>query len=305
MRILHIGDQAGVACILAKYQRLQGHESKVLKIKDQDKYGISSFYKNYICFLSPAEDIIKQALKEAADSELVHIHSSEDMLFILRNKFGTSKKIILHYHGTDLRGINKQKLPHRSWVSDIAVKSIYEYRRIKDILLSSSKKKKNLRAQRLADAVIVSTPDLLQFCTKHDAVYLPNPVDIEHFKPDIIKKNTLKEAITMDTEVTDINWAISYCKKKDIDLEIEVCQRMQRPIMYAEMPSFLNQYKIYIDIRYVNKRLLENLSKTALEALACGLRVLDYKLNYLSGLPSEHNPANVVSNLFKIYSNIQ
>jgi glycosyltransferase involved in cell wall biosynthesis len=303
MRILHIGDQAGVACILAKYQRLQGHESKVLKIKDQDKYGISSFYKNYICFLSPAEDIIKQALKRADDSELVHIHSNEDMLFMLRNNFGTSKKIILHYHGTDLRGIDKQKLPHRSWLSDIAVKSIYEYRRMKNILLLS-KKKSNLRAQRLADAIIVSTPDLLQLCTKHDAVYLPNPVDIEHFKPDIIKKNTLKEALTMDTEVTDTNWAISYCKKNDINLEIDVCQRMQRPITYSEMPDFLKQYKTYIDIRYVNKRLLENLSKTALEALACGLTVLDYKLNYLSGLPSEHNPVNVVSNLFKIYSNI-
>ena len=303
MRILHIGDQAGVACILAKYQRLQGHESKVLKIKDQDKYGISSFYKNYICFLSPAEDIIKQALKRADDSELVHIHSNEDMLFMLRNNFGTSKKIILHYHGTDLRGIDKQKLPHRSWLSDIAVKSIYEYRRMKNILLLS-KKKSNLRAQRLADAIIVSTPDLLQLCTKHDAVYLPNPVDIEHFKPDIIKKNTLKEALTMDTEVTDTNWAISYCKKNDIDLEIEVCQRIQRPIMYAEMPSFLKQYKIYIDIRYVNKKVLENLSKTALEALACGLTVLDYKLNYVTGLPYEHNPVNVVSNLSKIYSNI-
>jgi glycosyltransferase involved in cell wall biosynthesis len=304
MRILHIGDQAGVACILAKYQRMQGHESKVLKIKDQDKYGISSFYKNYICFLSPAEDIIKEALKKAADSELVHIHSNEDMLFILRNKFGTSKKIILHYHGTELRGIDKQKLPHRSWVSDIAVKSIYEYRRMKDILLSSSKKKRNSKAQSLADAVIVSTPDLLRLCTKHDAVYLPNPVDVEHFKPDVAEKNTLKEALTIDTEVTDINWALGYCRNNNINLKIKVYQRMQHPITYAEMPNFLKQYKTYIDIRYVNKTLLENLSKTALEALACGLRVLDYKLDYREGLSLDHEPLNVTSTLSKIYSEI-
>ena len=30
--ILHIGDQAGVACILAKYQRSQGYKSEVIKL---------------------------------------------------------------------------------------------------------------------------------------------------------------------------------------------------------------------------------------------------------------------------------
>jgi hypothetical protein len=72
--------------------------------------------------------------------------------------------------------------------------------------------------------------------------------------------------------------------------------------MYGEMPDFLKQYELYVDIRYVNKKVLENLSKTALESLACGLRVLDYKLNYHKGLPSEHNPSHVISELSHIYS---
>ena len=39
-----------------------------------------------------------------------------------------------------------------------------------------------------------------------------------------------------------------------------------------------------------------------MEALACGLTIIDYKLNYEQGLPSEHDPKNVVSHLVDIYS---
>ena len=48
MKILHIHDQAGVACILAKYQRRNGLESKVLSLNKIDKYGILKFYKDYV-----------------------------------------------------------------------------------------------------------------------------------------------------------------------------------------------------------------------------------------------------------------
>ena len=34
MKILHINDQAGVACILAKFQEKQGVKSKVIAIAD-------------------------------------------------------------------------------------------------------------------------------------------------------------------------------------------------------------------------------------------------------------------------------
>jgi hypothetical protein len=146
----------------------------------------------------------------------------------------------------------------------------------------------------------VSTPDLLQLVA--EGVHLPNPIDTDHFKLDPIK-NGQKEALTIDTEVTDIQWALDYCKRNNIVLDIEVYDRMKNPIMYNAMPNFLRRYKIYVDIRYVNKTTLQNLSKTALEALACGLKVLDYQLQYHQGLPIEHNPTNVISRLSTIYSN--
>jgi glycosyltransferase involved in cell wall biosynthesis len=297
MHILHVWDQAGVAYTLAKYQQLQGHEAKVIMIGDHNKYGLIEFYKQYILNVA-LEEFTEKCIEKAKSADIIHIHSRIDILLKLRKKFGRSKKIILHYHGTDIRGLKKQKLPHRSQISDLAIRSIMMYRGLRDKVLF--KKRMHINAQRVADTVIVSTPDLLQLVAK--GIYLSNPVDTDHFKPDSLLKNEQKEALTIDTEVTDIQWALDYCKMHNISLNIEVYNRIKAPIIYKDMPDFLRRYKIYVDIRYVDKTILQNLSKTALEALACGLKVLDYKLKYRQGLPREHDPINVISRLSTIYS---
>jgi hypothetical protein len=87
-----------------------------------------------------------------------------------------------------------------------------------------------------------------------------------------------------------------------VNPEIDVYNRIKDPIMYKDMPAFLKKYGLYVDVRYVDGKILENLSKTALEALACGLEVLDNRLKYQCGLPMEHEPINVVSHLSGIYS---
>jgi glycosyltransferase involved in cell wall biosynthesis len=297
MHILHVWDQAGVAYTLAKYQQLQGHEAKVIMIGDHNKYGLIEFYKQYILNVA-LEEFTEKCIEKAKSADIIHIHSRIDILLKLRKKFGRSKKIILHYHGTDIRGLKKQKLPHRSQISDLAIRSIMMYRGLRDKVLF--KKRMHINAQRVADTVIVSTPDLLQLVAK--GIYLSNPVDTDHFKPDSLLKNEQKEALTIDTEVTDIQWALDYCKMHNISLNIEVYNRIKAPIIYKDMPDFLRRYKIYVDIRYVDKTILQNLSKTALEALACGLKVLDYQLKYRQGLPREHDPINVISRLSTIYS---
>lgn len=297
MHILHVWDQAGVAYTLAKYQQLQGHEAKVIMIGDHNKYGLIEFYKQYILNVA-LEEFTEKCIEKAKSADIIHIHSRIDILLKLRKKFGRSKKIILHYHGTDIRGLKKQKLPHRSQISDLAIRSIMMYRGLRDKVLF--KKRMHINAQRVADTVIVSTPDLLQLVAK--GIYLSNPVDTDHFKPDSLLKNEQKDALTIDTEVTDIQWALDYCKMHNISLNIEVYNRIKAPIIYKDMPDFLRRYKIYVDIRYVDKTILQNLSKTALEALACGLKVLDYQLKYRQGLPREHDPINVISRLSTIYS---
>jgi len=299
MRILHIWDQAGVAFVLAKYQRLNGHESKAIMVREYDKYGIGKFYNQYVIDAT-LDDFDQKSVDEAHSADILHIHSRSDMVFKFREKYGNSKKIILQYHGTDIRGIKKQKLPHRSKLSDLAVRGIFTYRRVRDSILI--KKRIHSKAQRLADAVIVSTPDLLPLVS--NAILLPNPIDTDHFTPDKISSPKVEtpQALTMNTEATDTQLTLSYCKKHNVNLDIDVYNRIRDPIMYGDMPAFLKKYGLYVDVRYVDDKILENLSKTALEALACGLDVLDYKLDRRHGLPEEYNPMNVTSRLETIYS---
>ncbi len=269
IRIIHVFDQAGVAFVLAKFQQLQGHESKVITTESSDKYGIKDFYSDQIIYVKSENEFLRESLKYAKSADVIHIHSRIDALLFLHKELGNSKRIILHYHGTDIRGLKRIKLPHRSRLSDLAIKSIYKYRTIHDKLLLKSK--------------------------LHDT---------EHFFPDCFEKGLVsdKDALTMDTEATDCNLAMQLCRKNNIRINIDVYDRMKVPIMYKDMPRFLKRYAVYVDIRYVNGQLLPNLSKTALEALACGLRVLNYRLQYHDNLPVEHQPLNVLSRLQSIYT---
>jgi hypothetical protein len=296
MRILHIWDQAGVAHILAKYQSRQGYSSSVLRVKDQDKYGINKFYDHYVIYCSQ-EDFIQRSLKEAAAAQLIHVHSRIDVLLPLRQRFGKSKRIILHYHGTDIRGLDSYILRRNigKFLQVIPLSKLLFKRLLRR---RSTHYLRHRKAQAIADAVLVSTPDLLDLVD--GATYIPNPVDTEHFSEENPKKDG-KKAVTIKSEVTDIQWALNYCKKKGINFDIEVYDRTQRPIMYKDMPEFLKRYDIYVDIRYVNGHVLQNLSKSALESLASGLEVIDYRLKYLRGLPPEHSPSSVISRISSIY----
>lgn len=292
MRILHILDAAGVACIYSKYQRMLGYDASVIWNKDvADKYGIYEFYKDYLIYVT-YEDFTQTCLREAVNVDVIHVHGYIDILFKLRKKFQRQKKIILHYHGTDIRGLKKQELPHRSLLSDTAIKLKMLYR----------KKIGHARAQKLADAVCVSTPDLLPLVS--NGIHVPIPIDTEHFSPNGNPNVKLKEAFTINSEVTNIQHALDLCKKNKINLNIEVIDRTKNPILYASIPDFIREYRTYVDIRYVNDIVLENLSSTALQSLACGLSVVDYKLEFRRGLPKEHDAANVVSQLSKIYSEL-
>ena len=102
MKVLHINDQAGVSCILAKYQRINGIESKVLSSNISDKFGILKFYKDYVNVVNSTK-FVDYCISEAKNADIIHIHSNEALVFKIREIFGI-QKIILHYHGTDIRG---------------------------------------------------------------------------------------------------------------------------------------------------------------------------------------------------------
>jgi hypothetical protein len=291
--VLHIWDQAGVAFILAKFQQMNGNESKVIRVKNTDKYGIDEFYKEYGLFVAP-EELVYKSIEEAKKADVIHVHSLPEMVINIRKIYGGSKIIILHYHGTDIRGFSKDN--SRTF-------NLRNILKPENIVKKIKKRRLHIKAQRLADRVIVSTPDLIQLVK--GSVFLPNPIDTDHFTNKKLTKERsvdVSKGIIVNSEVTNIELAMNYCKHKKINLNIYIYDRTKNPIYYKDVPNFLKKYDVYVDLRFVNRKLLMNLSKTALEALACGLKVLNYKLEYMNNLPSEHCPTNVVTILASIYS---
>ena len=306
LKVLHIHDQAGVACILAKYQRMNDIKSKVLSSNKIDKYGILKFYKDYVDLVDRA-NFVEYCLSEAKSADIIHIHSVEQLVIKIRKVFGNSKRIILHYHGTDIRGLKNKNIPNSSTIQNTKTRTKSFAAKVKNRLkLIQMGYYKSLRteSQKLANEILVSTPDLLLLLPH--AKYLPNPVDVEHFSKDDTNHNKVNNihALTIKTTSGDIQKTLLYCKENNINLKIDVLDRTTTPILYEEIPNFLKKYNIYIDIRIVNDKILENFSKTALESLACGLKVLNYKLEYINRLPEIHNPVNVTNELEKIYNKI-
>ena len=311
MKVLHINDQAGVACILAKYQRINGMESKVLSLNSIltnykfDKFGIFKFYKEYVDIVE-GTNFVDCCISEAEDAHVIHIHSMEELVVKMRKTFGNSKKIILHYHGTDIRGLK----PNFSTLQNIKTRTkLFAAKvrnRIRVIKMGYYKSLPNLRteSQKLADEILVSTSDLLSLLP--NVKYLPNPVDVDHFSQD--NAATINEfydkALTIKTPTGNTEKSLQYCKDNNIDLKIDVFDRTKVPTLYEEIPNLLKKYSVYVDIRVVNDKILESLSKTALESLACGLKVLNYKLEYIEKLPEIHNPVNVTNELENIYNKI-
>jgi hypothetical protein len=194
---------------------------------------------------------------------MVHVHTLYKVIPELRKKY-RNKKLVLHYHGSEVRG--RQSDPLRA------------------------------EAEDKADIILGSTEDLKDYVD--GITYVPNPVDTEHFKPDSHLSN---RAFTISRSITDTQWMLDYMKKNNFNLEVEMVERGANPVPYSQVPAFLKQYGIYVDIRYIDGILLENLSKTGLESLACGLRVLNHELRYLEGLPEDHKPEVVACRVVGIY----
>ena len=281
-------------------------KSKVLSYNKIDKYGILKFYKDYVDLIDRS-NFAEYCLSEAKNAHIIHIHSAEQLVIKIRKAYGNSKKIVLHYHGTDIRGLKNKNNANSSTIQNTTIRTKSFAAKIKNrIRLMQMGYYRSLRieSQRLANEILVSTPDLLSLLPH--AKYLPNPVDVDHFSKDDTKHNKVNKnnALTIKTEIGNSEKVLEYCKKNNIDLKIDVFDRTKSPLLYEEIPNFLKKYNIYVDIRIVNDKILENFSKTALESLACGLKVLNHKLEYIDKLPAMHNPVNVVNQLENIYNKI-
>lgn len=268
MRILHVWDIAGVPCILAKYQNKIGLQAEVIMRQHFDIFGIAKFYNQSVLDLS-SKAFVSYALKLCKDYDIIHVHALEKILPLVKLKY-PRKKLVIHYHGSDIRG-----------------------------------KARSIRSRfcrRFADKVILATKDLLD--TLPTAVYLPNPIDTEHF---VLNNNIEKKGayVTIKNNLIDTERALKICRENGIT-DVVVYDRGVKPISHQEMPRFLNQYSCYVDIRILkaNNSIINDFSKTALEALACGLSVFNWECRVVNGLPKEHDPNSVVKTLLEMYESL-
>ena len=263
MRVLHVWNTAGVGSILAKYQRkLLGWDTWVVMRKAFDPFGVTTYGEAWDC---SAEVFTAKALWLARKFDLIHIHSFDRFLKLVKLVY-PHKPVVLHYHGTDIRGRWEEKRKYWS----------------------------------RADLVLVSTPDLLDGAPK-EAIYLPNPVDTELFKP--VGEKTPNTALFIFTREYEkrgymhLRWAEE--KAEEMGLKLTVLDRDKNPIPYTRFPNFLSKFEYFID-----REGIPSLSKTALEALACGVKVIRWDGKIIKKLPEKHLPENVIHKLAELYMKI-
>lgn len=144
-------------------------------------------------------------------------------------------------------------------------------------------------ADRKCKMILVAGEQLLQYHPR--AQWLPTIVDTEHFypKPELRKYGLF----TINT---------IYTKRMEFPgFDVKQFTREESTTPYSQLPDFLNEFEGYIDVRYHTKRgLLTDFSKTALESLACGLKVY-HNDKWHTELPEQHRPENVVKQLIEYY----
>lgn len=263
MRILHIWDQAGVSCVLAKYQRRLGHEVFVFKKHGFDPFGILPYYGDKAITLKKTKYALK-CLFIPEKYDIIHIHDLWQLVPVVRALWGDKKKIILHYHGTILRRTPKMT---------------------------------RMVAERIADKVLVSTKDLLQY---GNFTYLPNPVDTELFyKPSQITMNNTA-SVTIKGEMT-VAAVEDVLTKHHVDVKLDPTAWKAQKVPYGRMPENLVRNQYFIDLFLYKGEVQDAHTLTGLQAMALGIGTFcsDYKIHY--ALPHEHYPENVVNQLERIY----
>ncbi len=263
MRVLHVLNTAGVASVLAKYQaKILGWKTWVIARKRYDPFGLTIYGE------AVGDSKYWFALRVmvlARKYSLIHVHDFDRIVPVLK-KLYSKKPVVLHYHGTKIRGQWNRR--RKYWSK--------------------------------ADALIVATPDLLQGAPDH-AVYLPNPVDTELFRPlPHIDKEAGTALFIYDNTPkfqASLKWAQQVAER--LKLRLVVHHRALNPIPYPKLPEFRNRFEYFIDHSWVPA-----LSKTALEALACGLKVIKWNGEIIENLPPEHKPEFVVRQVKKIYESL-
>ena len=265
LKVLHICNTAGVGGYLAEFMT-KYHEIKslVLITGRYNDYNLSTeFVKNLDC---KYKEFFVRCWLKGLRFDIIHIHGEDKTLKILKKTFPyKNKKIIIHYHGSDIRGRWEEK------------KERWKY----------------------ADKIIVSTPDLLEG-SPEGTEYLPNVIDE---KICALYKRREKEKDSCFHVYHEANdKAIDYFQVGGVRVIIHYPET--NPLNHFDFLNNLSRYEYYIDVKRKNGEILEAMSLTGLEALFMGVKVIRWDGALISKFPVQHRSINVASKLKGIYEDL-
>ena len=268
MKIVHIYNTANVPAIMAKGLRKKGHNVYVFSNDAGDYFRQGECYGG----VHPIRgDPIPHALDNCKDAHIIHCHSIPHQIKKIRSKF-PDKKIILEYHGND-------------------------------------KRKHTPEIEKLVDKILVATPTLLE----EGWTYLPNPVDLTWWKK---RKHYgdkyfwMKQWCGIDKGEIGMEWDIiekTVKQFRDVNhVNLYIIKRWIFFTKYSNMQKWYDIYDVWVEYKpYVDYSKGRTLSMTAMEALACGLRVYYLAENlYIDDFPMEHDAVKVVDVLEQIYKEL-
>lgn len=261
MKVLHIWNTAGIGSLIAKYMDMYyDTESYVIMRKSFDPFN-QTIYGDV--FDMTASRFIIKALWLALRYDIIHVHALDKIVPIL--KF-LRRKVVLHYHGTDIRGRWKER--RKFWEK--------------------------------ADVVLVSTKDLLEGAPDH-VIYMPNPVDTDLFRDYNSKQKGYAFHISYGAD--DI--AMNIAKELGLQLVIHDRDKEPIPHYMMPHMLNQYEYYIDIKKDKLTNKIIPEMSLTGLEALACGCKVVAWNNKVHEGLPKEYEPRSVVKRVYEIYKEVK
>jgi len=269
IKVLHVLDVAGVPSIISHYYNKlnKGRSDLIYHEKKNFSRTITRCYEG-IPF-NNFRNLLLTGFFKSFQYNIIHIHGAETLIPFFKL---TGKKVVLHYHGSDIRH------PDRS------------------------EDKKRIRCRSRAELILFNSKNMKQKIITSKEVrkeYLPNLVDTDHFcLKDVNRSGRLSiTSSNHDKEKTIEDIKKEVGKTTIIDLDFQ-------QIPYSLMPKVLSKYEMYVDIRIMPwGQKLEELSTTALQALACGCKVY-HNGKIIEKLPSEHKPYNFIKKLNSFYNEL-
>lgn len=237
MNVLIIRNTAGVLTPVADWLVSQGHKAVIFE--NVDPFGLSTYSPNVR--FKERRSIYDGLLRYIFESrpDVIHINSSHQFIPFVR-LFTQRTPIVFMYHGSEARTRSKAGRSHR-------------------LEVSWSKK------------ILVSTPDIREFGEWYDR---PIP-SFFRYTGGRVKGSALMIYAEFFAEYgkDQRELAREVCSNLGLDLTIRQ-RRNENPIPHSEMPKLYSQYEYFLDFKGHDSDKTFALSKSALEAMACGCKVL-------------------------------